>query len=125
VLSNVEALLNAVESPSTPLSSTSSSSSPSTKIDIVVDLIDSVGDKTAMLMECRRRLAGVRGGKKGPTRVRVCDIARCTNGKLVKQAMPVLLFALPLFTNVLAAAAFSPTPLQAPEAATAKARVPE
>eukprot|EP00613_Pedinella_sp_CCMP2098_P048860 CAMPEP_0171832390 /NCGR_PEP_ID=MMETSP0992-20121227/9302_1 /TAXON_ID=483369 /ORGANISM="non described non described, Strain CCMP2098" /LENGTH=311 /DNA_ID=CAMNT_0012447899 /DNA_START=547 /DNA_END=1481 /DNA_ORIENTATION=+ len=78
-----------------------------------------------MLMECRRRLAGVRGGKKGPTRVRVCDIARCTNGKLVKQAMPVLLFALPLFTNVLAAAAFSPTPLQAPEAATAKARVPD
>mmetsp|Transcript_35929 Transcript_35929/g.71120 ORF Transcript_35929/g.71120 Transcript_35929/m.71120 type:complete len:316 (+) Transcript_35929:692-1639(+) len=43
-----------------------------------------------MLMECRRRLAGVRGGKKGPTRVRVCDIARCTNDKLVKQLRKLL-----------------------------------
>jgi len=95
VLSNVEALLNAVESPSTPLSSTPLSSSPSTKIDVVVDLIDSVGDKAALLMECRRRrvplvVCGGAGGKKDPTRVRVCDIARCTNDKLVKQLRKLL-----------------------------------
>jgi tRNA A37 threonylcarbamoyladenosine dehydratase len=61
----------------------------------LVDAIDGVGDKAALLMACRKRgvplvAVGGAGGKRDPTRVRTADITCATNDMLLKQVRKLL-----------------------------------
>jgi len=56
---------------------------------VVIDAIDTVGDKVALVEECRRRglplvVSGGAGGKTDPTRVKWADLGRETGDSLLK-----------------------------------------
>mmetsp|Transcript_35391 Transcript_35391/g.79833 ORF Transcript_35391/g.79833 Transcript_35391/m.79833 type:complete len:380 (+) Transcript_35391:236-1375(+) len=64
-------------------------------VDLVVDLIDSLDDKAALLSECRRRgvpciVVGAAGGKRDSTRTRISDLAQATNDRLIKALRKLL-----------------------------------
>ena len=62
---------------------------------VIVDAIDNVHDKAALLVACRQRTipfvtVGGAGGKRDPTRVRIADITGATNDMLLRQVRKLL-----------------------------------
>ena len=66
-----------------------STNAPSrSKIDVVVDAIDAVGNKVLLIGECHRRkipvvVCGGAGGRRDPTQVRISDLALVTHDRLL------------------------------------------
>lgn len=63
--------------------------------DVVVDAIDQVSHKALLVAECTRRgipliVSGGGGGKRDPSSIRVADLARATNDRLLKRLRKIL-----------------------------------